>query len=198
MPSRTGTVSVEEFSVVLEGGVATAEQVLGLVQRRIPRAATLALTFVAKGYCWGQAATDEVGDAVAEEIFERRAVYDPERGDVDGWLFGIACNEARSWVRKKINWINISERVAFELRCLRDDKWDPEALKSLATEQKVDQAREALALLSEPDREIIFLRARDGLTFEEIATRLKISSPTARQRHGRAVERLRKTRKELE
>jgi RNA polymerase sigma-70 factor (ECF subfamily) len=54
------------------------------------------------------------------------------------------------------------------------------------------RVRQALARLSEPDREILLMRNFDGLSNQEAAQVLGIESATASQRFGRALLRLRK------
>ncbi len=51
--------------------------------------------------------------------------------------------------------------------------------------------QEVLGHLPEADRDILTLRALDGLPYEEIAVRLAIEPATARKRYGRALLRLR-------
>jgi RNA polymerase sigma-70 factor (ECF subfamily) len=54
------------------------------------------------------------------------------------------------------------------------------------------RVRQALAQLSEIDREILLLRNFDGLSYQEVGYLLEIDSATARKRHGRALLRLHK------
>jgi RNA polymerase sigma-70 factor (ECF subfamily) len=48
----------------------------------------------------------------------------------------------------------------------------------------------AVAQLADADREVLFLRTFEGLSFEEIGCLLKIQPAAARKRHGRALLRL--------
>jgi RNA polymerase sigma-70 factor, ECF subfamily len=57
-------------------------------------------------------------------------------------------------------------------------------------EELARRVREAVARLSETDREIILMRTFEALTFEQIARLLDIEAATARKRHGRALLRL--------
>jgi RNA polymerase sigma-70 factor (ECF subfamily) len=52
------------------------------------------------------------------------------------------------------------------------------------------KVREALALLSESDREILLLRALEGLSNQEVAQVLDLDPATSSKRHGRALVRL--------
>jgi RNA polymerase sigma-70 factor (ECF subfamily) len=59
-------------------------------------------------------------------------------------------------------------------------------------EELANRVRDAVARLSEADREIILMRTFEGLSFEEIARLLDIEAAAARKRHGRALLRLHK------
>jgi len=62
--------------------------------------------------------------------------------------------------------------------------------QELSREEQARRVREAVAALSEADREILLLRNFEGLSFEEVSCLLGIEGATARQRHGRALIRL--------
>jgi RNA polymerase sigma-70 factor (ECF subfamily) len=62
--------------------------------------------------------------------------------------------------------------------------------QALSREEQARRVRDAVAALSEADREILLLRNFEGLTFEEVSCLLGIEGATARQRHGRALIRL--------
>ena len=51
---------------------------------------------------------------------------------------------------------------------------------------------EALAQLAEADREILFMRDFEGLSYEEFGWALAIDPAAARKRYGRALLRLQK------
>jgi RNA polymerase sigma-70 factor (ECF subfamily) len=62
--------------------------------------------------------------------------------------------------------------------------------QQLTREEQACRVREAVAALSEADREILLLRNFEGLSFEEVSCLLSIEGATARRRHGRALIRL--------
>src|SRR5262245_30575116 len=62
----------------------------------------------------------------------------------------------------------------------------------LTRDELVRRVREAVARLTEADREILFMRTFEGLSFEEVAYVLRIDPAAARKRHGRAILRLHK------
>ena len=62
----------------------------------------------------------------------------------------------------------------------------------LARRELAQQVRQALAQLSEADREILFMRNLESLSNQEVAQVLQIDPAAASQRYGRALLRLRK------
>ncbi len=57
--------------------------------------------------------------------------------------------------------------------------------------EKARRIREALAHLSDADREVLLMRTLEGLTNQEVAEVLEIEPVAASQRYGRALVRLR-------
>src|SRR5207245_4465942 len=64
--------------------------------------------------------------------------------------------------------------------------------RRLARDELVRRVREAVARLTETDREVLLMRTFEGLSFEEVAYVLQIDPAAARKRHGRAILRLHK------
>jgi RNA polymerase sigma-70 factor, ECF subfamily len=58
--------------------------------------------------------------------------------------------------------------------------------------EQAERVRQALALLKEMDREILWLRHNDDLTFSEAAYVLEITEPAATLRYWRALKRFKK------
>jgi RNA polymerase sigma-70 factor (ECF subfamily) len=69
---------------------------------------------------------------------------------------------------------------------------DPTPSQQVAQDERALRVREAMALLPELDREILFLRTFEGLSYAEVSYILDIDPPTARKRHGRALLHLHK------
>jgi RNA polymerase sigma-70 factor (ECF subfamily) len=63
----------------------------------------------------------------------------------------------------------------------------------LEQRERAERVRQAVARLSEADREILLLRHADELPYEEIACLLDIEAAAARKRYGRALIRLQRT-----
>ena len=67
----------------------------------------------------------------------------------------------------------------------------PSPLTQFAQEEIAERVRQAIARLSDPDREIVLLHNFEGLTSKEAALVLGIEPAAARKRYGRALLRLR-------
>jgi RNA polymerase sigma-70 factor, ECF subfamily len=68
----------------------------------------------------------------------------------------------------------------------------PSPSQRLARRELAQQVRQALAELSETDREILLMRNLESLSNQEVAQVLQIDPAAASQRYGRALLRLRK------
>ena len=64
--------------------------------------------------------------------------------------------------------------------------------RQLGRQELARRVRQAVARLSEADREIVLLRAFEGLSNQEVACVLDLDPATASKRHGRALLRLQK------
>jgi RNA polymerase sigma-70 factor (ECF subfamily) len=131
-----------------------------------------------------------LADDLAAETFaiayRRRGSYDPSRGAVGAWLFGIATRLLRAHWRKERQLLALEARLASE-----------PPVPFLAPEEAVLAAwlaprlASALARLSRDQRDVLLLHAWAELSSEEIAGALEISAATARSRLSRARAQLR-------
>lgn len=97
------------------------------------------------------------------------------------WMLGVARNVLRNARRSR------NRRSTFEAT-LRPPSVDPSAEELVVAD---DSVREALASLSEDDREILLLNAWDGLDTHELGAYLVISTNAAAVRLSRAQSRFR-------
>lgn len=63
----------------------------------------------------------------------------------------------------------------------------------VARRELADRVRQALARLPDVDREILLMRALEGLSYEDVGQVLEIDPGAARKRYGRALTRLHKS-----
>lgn len=137
----------------------------------------------------GRDRADDVAGDVFVAAFASRAGYDPARGSVRAWLYGIATNLLKTRFRSDARAARAFERVARELRApipptdLVDD--------ALSYRARLERVVAALAGLSGADREIIVLFAWERLSYEEIAAVVGVEVGTVRSRLSRARARLR-------
>ncbi|OJU95063.1 MAG: hypothetical protein BGO23_07350 [Solirubrobacterales bacterium 67-14] len=115
--------------------------------------------------------------------------FDPERGSIRAWLFGIASNQMK---REK-------RREKRELRAFARTGVDPAASDLTADSDRRLDARShqqelaaGLASLETGDREALLLYSWADLTYEEIAQALGIPVGTVKSRIARARGKLRK------
>jgi len=109
--------------------------------------------------------------------------FDSTRGSFPAWLRGILRNELRAWRRKSLPVTEIAEgAIAVPTNDQASDQED------LPAEEIVS---ELLGHLAVTDQLIIRLRDLEGLSYGFIADRLGVNEAACRQRHKRALARLR-------
>lgn len=127
-------------------------------------------------------AADDLLSEVWLAAYAGRKNYQPERGPVRGWLFGIARNVLSAHLRRQQPRQMAAARV-------ETDNWD-------AVDDRLDASRAAPGLfaavrdLPRHEKELLLLVALDGLSPTEAATALGIPAATARSRLYRARARI--------
>jgi RNA polymerase sigma-70 factor (ECF subfamily) len=142
----------------------------------------------------GRECADELAGEVFAAALANRGQYDPARGDVAGWLYGIAANQARAFVRRKGRGRRAVGRLASQVRAAADAEVDqPTERIEDRLSSTVDAARVLAALrrLPDPDQEILVLVVWQGLSYEQAAAALGVPVGTVRSRLSRARARLR-------
>ena len=132
------------------------------------------------------------GDDVAAETFliafRRRESFDPGRGTVRAWLYGIATNLIREHRRAEERGYRAHARVAAEPAYSGDlDRADARVTAEAARDHLVA----ALADLAPPDRDVVLLVVWGELSHDEVASALDIPVGTVGSRLHRARKRLR-------
>ena len=132
-----------------------------------------------------------VGPAIAEDLaaetfataYRRRASFDPGRGSLRSWLFGIATNLVRSHWRAEQHLLALDARLVPEAdSCDASDAVD----QRLAAAWLAPQLAAALGMLTRDQLDVLLLYAWAELSHEEIAAALGIAPGTARSRLSRA------------
>jgi RNA polymerase sigma-70 factor, ECF subfamily len=118
--------------------------------------------------------------------FEKRGRFDLSYGSARPWLLGIATNIIRHHLREEREHLRALGRVARE---------QPEApvddVARLDAQRMKPQLITALLSLSDEDRETFLLLALGQLTYEEVASALRIPIGTVRSRIHRSRTHLR-------
>ena len=141
-------------------------------------------------YLAGRLGPDAADDLAADTFlaaFGRRATFDPARGTVRPWLYGIATKLVAGHRRAE------SRRYAALAR-LGADQAVPDEEERIAERVAAWQARRslagALARLADADRDVLLLVALAGLSYAETGFALSIPEGTVASRLNRARRRL--------
>jgi RNA polymerase sigma-70 factor (ECF subfamily) len=131
-------------------------------------------------------------DLTAETFAEALASihrFSPKRGTATSWLYGIAGNEYRQWLRRGRVADRARSRMGIQpIELSSEDLERIDALVDFAPLQAAVTA--ALADLSPLLRDAVLLRIGNDLTYEEVARRLDCSVGAARVRVSRGLARL--------
>lgn len=152
---------------------ANVEQLLGWFQRR---------TFSA------QVSADLCAETFAVAL-ERFDAYDPERGDLGAWLWGIARNLLRQYHRSEAVSVRARAKLSIVTADVADDDLD-------RIDREVDlpviekTVARALSQLSPSLSAAVRLRVIDGEAYEEVARRCDCSVGAARVRVSRGLAQL--------
>jgi len=114
--------------------------------------------------------------------------FDPARGPVRPWLFGVATNVLRRHRRQEVRRRHALRRLAAHGR----PSPGPEdgVVDRVAAHDGQDRIARALAAMPEGERDVLLLHAWTDLTYAEIATALDVPIGTVRSRLSRARSRL--------
>ena len=137
---------------------------------------------------------DAAQDVVAEtfiDSFDRQDRFDPARGDVRGWLFGIAAIQLRRHAEREHRWLQRAAAAAQHVQL------DDPAEQEQRTVERADASRiapeiaAALLSLSPAERDVLLLFALEDMSHEQIARALGIRRGAAKVRLSRGCARLR-------
>ena len=144
-------------------------------------------------YLTRRVGTENAHDLVSETFLvalNQRHSYDPRRGAVRSWLYGIATNLLRRHVRQELRFLQASARSVGQAA-------DAESSHETRVADRLDAATMAarlagaLASLSEGDRDVLLLTSWAGLDSTEVADALDIPVGTVRSRLHRVRKWLR-------
>jgi RNA polymerase sigma factor (sigma-70 family) len=147
-------------------------------------------------YVWcrarvGEGAADMTAEVFARAWLNRRRFRDEANGSAGPWLFGIAGNLYRDWLRRKR--VENSARQRLGLPELSDD---PDLERVEERLSLPPDALAAIASLRPADRDALELRVVEDCSYSEVASRLRCTPQAARLRVSRALRRLHTNLKE--
>lgn len=134
----------------------------------------------------------QIADDLSAETFlvafRRRDRFDPARGAVRPWLFGIATNLVAQHRRMETRRYQALARTGAEPAA---ESHESRVVAWVTAEGLQPQLAKALAALSRQERDVVLLAALSDLGHEEIAQALAIPNGTVRSRLSRARKKLR-------
>ncbi len=131
-----------------------------------------------------RAAAEEVTQEVFVKVISRAHQYDGRAG-VASWLFAIAANACRDRRRRD------RRATVVPLESVAEPRAKGEGVEAaMASRERRRAVREALADLSEEQREVLILARYHGMPYAEIAETLGITVGAVKTRIFRAVETL--------
>ncbi len=136
----------------------------------------------------------DVADDLAQEAFIKAYNALPRfqsRSGFGTWLYRIAINHVRDYLRKKSRMIQVSIENIKESSILQEDKPMKEEKESTEKQRK-QLVHQSIRSLPEKHQVILSLRDIQGFSYEEISKILKISPGTVDSRIYRARKMLRK------
>jgi RNA polymerase sigma factor (sigma-70 family) len=142
-------------------------------------------------YLAGRLGRDVADDLAAETFlaaFRARSRFDPARGAVRPWLYGIATNLVRQHQRDEERGYRALARLAAEPDSTDDQDG---AAARVSAQQLRGCLANALMSLSARDRDVVLLTAVAGLSYAEVAVALSVPPGTVGSRLNRARRDLR-------
>lgn len=136
----------------------------------------------------GSAAGADLAQDVFVVAFDQRRRFRLDSGSARPWLFGIARNVLRRWYRTEARRRRAEERMSN--RRPSTSEFASDAVDRLSADALRPHLRTALASISQPERDVLFLFALGELSYAEIAETLDVPVGTVRSRLHRARLRL--------
>jgi RNA polymerase sigma factor (sigma-70 family) len=138
----------------------------------------------------------DVADDLVSETFlaamRGQDAYDPERGSVVGWLYGIATNLLRGHAKRETRLLRTAERYGVDLGVA--ETLEHTVVTRIDARSHLRLIAGELAKMQQTDRDLLLLVSLAGLSVQEAAEALGMNAGTARSR----LHRLRTKLKELE
>ena len=147
-------------------------------------------------YVAGRLGPDVADDLAAEtftDAFRKRAQFQPSRGALRPWLYGIATNLVARHRRVEARRLTALARADRRATADADDLADlaDRAAARVSAQQLRKPLAQALAQLPAHDRDVLLLVSLADLSYEEVAAALGIPAGTVGSRLNRARRKVR-------
>ena len=130
----------------------------------------------------------ETAEDLTSQVFlkalDKLSSFDEARGTFSAWIYGIARNALTDHYRSRRETIDVDD--VWDLRSDEDVARDVEA------RERIEKLRPYLQALPKDQRELVFLRLWDGLSYAEIAALTGRSEAACKMAFSRTVARLRR------
>ena len=118
--------------------------------------------------------------------------YDPDRGSVVGWLYGIATNLLRGHAKREVRLLRTAVRYGVDVGVA--ESLEHTVVARIDARSHLRLIAGELAKMTDADRDLLLLVSLAGLSVQEAAEALEMNAGTARSR----LHRLRAKLKEVE
>lgn len=129
-----------------------------------------------------RALSDDLVGTVMLNVVRKYETFDPERGNLDAWIFRIARNTLFSHFRKSKIEVDLDAVPQMTLSYEDED----------ALDDKGEMVRGLLEVLTDDERELVYLKYWEELSNKEIAERLGLNPSTVSTNLWRANNKMRK------
>ena len=143
----------------------------------------------------GTALADDLAAETFATAYRKRRDFDPERGSLRSWLFGIAANLLRNHWRAEQHQLELDAHLAVDVELREDPSMSDDRLSASLAAPRIAAA---LAELVAEQREVLLLYVWAELSPREIAAAVGIPMATVRSRLWRARAALRERLKGFE
>ncbi len=167
------------IALARRGDAVAVSELFSSVERRIFRYAA---------HMCGHAAADDVVQETFLALLRGPGQYDPDKGSVGNYLFGIA----RHFVLKRLSGREIAtlelDEDDLSAGALAKADEQPSVLESLSREETIQTVRSAIATLPAPYREVIVLCELQEMSYADAAAIAQCPIGTVRSRLHRAKD----------
>ena len=139
----------------------------------------------------GWAAADDLAAETFLVAYRKRAAFDPVRGQLRPWLFGIATNLVAKHRRDEARRYAALSRMPLVPQQEQDAGQEDSILARVSAQRLAGRLTAALRGLAAGDRDVLVLAAVAQLGYQEIAAALDIPAGTVASRLSRARSKVR-------